>query len=240
MSLRRAYLAPSILSANFARLGDECERVAAAGADWIHVDVMDGHFVPNLTFGAPVVRCLRPVTKLPLDVHLMIAEPARYLSDFIKAGADSITFHIEAVDDPRPLLERIHQAGRRGGVALKPNTPAEDALACLDLCDLVLVMTVEPGFGGQRFLREPLDKIRLIMDAARDVGVEPEIEVDGGIDLSTVRIARAAGATVFVAGSAIYGSPDVPATVARFKELLDSERDLDEVESFDTDWSELE
>lgn len=218
-----AYLAPSILASDFSCLGDECRVVGEAGADWIHVDVMDGHFVPNLTIGAPVVKSLRAATDMHLDVHLMIADPGKFLDDFIAAGSDSITFHIEAVEDPTPLLQKIRAAGRKAGLAIRPNTPASAVTPFAALCDLYVIMTVEPGFGGQSFMPEPLQKITALLEAGRAVGVEPEIEVDGGIDLTTLPEARAAGATIFVAGSAIFQSGDVPATVQSFRELLQQE-----------------
>lgn len=218
----RKYLAPSLLSADFSCLGAECRRIADAGADWAHVDVMDGHFVPNLTIGAPVVRSLRKATDLVLDVHLMIADPARYLDDFLTAGADWITFHVEAVDDPRPLLDRIRRAGRRGGIALKPATHFEAALPYVEDVDMILVMTVEPGFGGQSFMPAPLAKIAPLAAAAREASRHIEFEVDGGIDLDTISTALAAGATAFVSGSAIFQSKDVAGTVGRFRQILDA------------------
>lgn len=220
MNTRPLLLAPSILSADFARLGEACATVAEAGADWIHVDVMDGHFVPNLTIGAPVVRSLRKATELPLDVHLMIEEPDRYLDDFIEAGADVVTFHVEASGDPGAMLDRLHAAGRRGGISLRPGTPVEEILPWVPRCDLVLIMTVEPGFGGQSFQAGPLEKIPPVLEAARSAGREVDIEVDGGIDLETLPRARDAGANVFVAGSAIYGTNDVRATIGRFRALM--------------------
>lgn len=213
-------LAPSILSSDFSRLAEEVALVGDAGADWIHVDVMDGHFVPNLTIGAPVVRSLRPATTLPLDVHLMIAEPGRYLDDFLAAGADWVTFHIEAESNPRPLLDKIHAAGKRGGLALRPGTDVETVLPFVEHCDMVLVMTVEPGFGGQSFQAQPLEKIGAIQEAARAHGRVVEIEVDGGIDLKTLPVAAEAGANVFVAGSAVYGAPNVTERVKEMKSLL--------------------
>lgn len=213
-------LAPSILASDFSRLGDECRRVAEAGADWIHVDVMDGHFVPNITIGVPVVQSLKPATDLPLDVHLMIADPDRYVSEFIAAGADWITFHVEAARDAGALLDEIHAAGKRGGVALKPGTPVDETLELVPRCDMVLVMTVEPGFGGQSFMEEPLAKIPELRRVAAEHGRPLRVEVDGGIDLVTLPTAQAAGADVFVAGSAIFGAADVPKAVADFRSLM--------------------
>lgn len=196
-------VAPSILSADFARLGEEIRHVEAAGADWIHVDVMDGHFVPNLTIGAPVVKSLRPVTKLPLDVHLMIENPERYVEDFVKAGADYLTIHVEATTKPKELLQHIKSLGVRPGITLRPRTPVEQIAGLLPFVDLVLVMTVEPGFGGQSFMKDQVQKIDWLAQERDAKSFTYFIEVDGGINGETAAFCRRAD--VLVAGSYVFG-----------------------------------
>jgi ribulose-phosphate 3-epimerase len=203
MDEKKILIAPSILSADFSRLGEEIREIEKAGADWVHVDVMDGHFVPNLTIGAPVVKKIRSVTDLFFDVHLMIDKPEKYINEFADAGSDLITFHVEATEDPRGVIEMIRNKGKQVGVTLKPGTNVGDIEPFFGLVDMVLVMTVEPGFGGQDFMEEMMDKVTHIKNR-----FDGYIEVDGGINASTAHRAIEAGANVLVAGSYVFKHED--------------------------------
>ena len=210
-------IAPSILSADFARLGEEVQAVTRAGADYIHIDVMDGHFVPNLTIGPLVVEAVRRVTDLPLDVHLMIENPDRYIADFARAGADLITVHQEAVPHLHRTVQLIRSLGKKAGVSINPATPVKTLDVILDDLDLVLVMTVNPGFGGQGFIAGGLAKIAALRQAIDRRGLPVELEVDGGVKADNIGRIAAAGAEVFVAGSAVFGSADYAASIAALR-----------------------
>lgn len=207
-------IAPSVLSADLGHLTDQIERAAAGGADWLHVDVMDGHFVPNLTFGAPVVRALRRLTNLPLDVHLMVERPERYLGEFADAGANVFTFHPEATVHVQRHLATIRQLGMLAGLALNPSTPVALLEEVIDDVDLVLIMSVNPGYGGQSYIRQSTDKIRRTRALLDRRGSPAVLEVDGGITTETIAEAWGAGADTFVAGTAVFGAPD-PAHAVR-------------------------
>ncbi len=200
-------IAPSILSADFGRLAEEVRAVELAGADWIHVDVMDGRFVPNITIGPPVVRAIRAATRLPIDVHLMIVEPEKYLDDFAQAGADVLSVHVEASPHLHRTIQHVHHLGKRAGVVLNPSTSEDTIRYVLETCDLVLVMSVNPGFGGQAFLPEVLPKVRAIREMIDRSGRSIDLEIDGGIARGTASSATEAGARVLVAGSAIFTDP---------------------------------
>lgn len=210
-------IAPSILSADFARLGEEVRAIEAGGADYVHVDVMDGHFVPNITIGPPVVAALRRVTKLPLDVHLMIENPDRYLPGFAAAGADILTVHAEASVHLHRSVQLIRSLGKRPGVSINPATPVSALEVILDEVDLVLVMTVNPGFGGQSFIPGCLPKIEALRREIERRRLPVELQVDGGIKTDNIGRVAAAGADVFVAGSAVFGTPDYAATIAALR-----------------------
>jgi len=212
-------IAPSILSADFSRLGDEIRAVEAAGADYIHIDVMDGHFVPNITIGPLVVEAARRVTGLPLDVHLMIENPDLLIPEFAAAGADIIVVHTEAVHHLHRTVQLIKSLGKRAGVSLNPATPLNALEYVLDDLDLVLLMTVNPGFGGQSFIEACLPKIHALRAMLDRRGSEAELEVDGGVKTSNIATISHAGADVFVAGSAVFGSPDYAATITEMKRL---------------------
>jgi ribulose-phosphate 3-epimerase len=208
MSAKSLVVSPSILSADFSRLGDDVRAVDQAGADWIHVDVMDGRFVPNITIGPLIVQALRPVTSKPLDVHLMIVEPEKYVADFAKAGADIISVQVEACPHLHRNLAQIRDLGKMAGAVLNPSTPIDTLEYCLELCDLVLVMSVNPGFGGQSFIDNQVDKIRALRRMCDAKGVDPWIEVDGGIKPANAWKVIEAGANAIVSGSGVFGASD--------------------------------
>ena len=215
--MRRAMIAPSILSADFSRLGEEIRAVEEAGADCIHIDVMDGHFVPNITIGPLVVAAARKVTHLPLDVHLMITDPDKYVADFIAAGADWVSVHVEACTHLHRSLSLIRDAGKKTGVVLNPATPLCSLDHVLDMVDFVMLMTVNPGFGGQSFINSSIDKIRRLRRMLDEVNPQADIEVDGGISPASIGRVAEAGANIFVAGSAIYGQADYAAVIRDMK-----------------------
>lgn len=221
--MRSIMIAPSILSADFSRLGEEVRAVEAAGADVIHIDVMDGHFVPNITIGPLIVKAVRAVTNLPLDVHLMITDPDRYIHDFIEAGADWITVHVEACTHLHRTLAAIRERGKKAGAVLNPATSLTTLEYVLAEVDLVMLMSVNPGFGGQSFIESSLEKASRLRQMLDRVNPSAGIEVDGGIGPATIARMAAAGANIFVAGSAIYGQENYQAVIAKMKELARKE-----------------
>ena len=213
-----AEILPSILSADFARLGEQVAALEQAGCRMLHLDVMDGHFVPNLSIGVPVLKSLRKITRLPLDAHLMISEPARYVRTFVEAGANSISVHAEVCDDLPGIAARIREFGARASVAINPETPVERVLAVAEHLDMILVMSVHPGFGGQSFIAESLEKLRAVRREIERRGLKVDIEVDGGIKIDNIRAAAEAGANVFVSGSGIFGHENYRTIIADMRE----------------------
>ena len=214
------YISPSLLAADFTKLGEEIKRIEDAGADYLHLDVMDGVFVPNISFGLPVIESLRKTCGLVFDVHLMVTKPERYVERFANAGADIITFHYEACDDPAAAIAKIKELGKKASISISPKTPAEAILPFLSELDMVLVMTVEPGFGGQSLIPETLEKVKIIREAIDDNGYNCNIQVDGGISEKNIDLVTSAGANVIVAGTAIFKSPDPKETIADMRKNL--------------------
>lgn len=210
-------ISPSILSSDYGNLSSELKRMEACGADMLHIDVMDGHFVPNITLGAPIVKCIRKSSTLPFDVHLMISDPYKYIPDFVNAGSDIITFHAEADSDIEKTIDLILASGKKAGLSVKPKTPVEAVYPYLDKLSMVLVMTVEPGFGGQSFMEDMMPKVSAVRSEIDRRGLDVDVQVDGGINKDTISIAAKAGANVFVSGNAIFSSDNAEKTIADFK-----------------------
>ncbi|MBQ2450838.1 MAG: ribulose-phosphate 3-epimerase [Lachnospiraceae bacterium] len=213
------YLAPSILSADFCELGRQIEEIGNAGAQYVHIDVMDGVFVPSISFGMPIVSCVRPRTDMFLDVHMMVTKPERYVEEFVKCGADSVTIHVEACDCIEETLKKIRSLGAKAGLAINPGTPVAELLPYMDMVDMVLVMTVNPGFGGQAYIPECTDKIREVRAIINERGLNVNLEIDGGVNIDNLQMNLDAGANVIVAGSAVFKG-DITEKTKAFLEIM--------------------
>lgn len=215
-------ISPSVLACDFSKFGEEVKKVEEAGAELLHLDVMDGMFVPNISFGPDVIRSVRKQSKMIFDVHLMIEDPMRYISHFISVGADIITIHYESCDDPKAVLEQIRSTGKKAAISLKPATPASVVIPLLPYVDMILIMTVEPGFGGQKFMMPMMEKVSAVREMIRSGGYTIDIQVDGGINAQTAKIAAAAGANVLVAGSSVFGAEDTKKAIDEIRKAAEA------------------